>query len=189
MKNYNRDCEDAINNTKDVTVDVTKIYNGACSEIPLDFSLDVSEESTEYLFSENPSVKGRVYSKAVGRDNAESYVSLELSIRGQYTCLCARCAKELTKTLTIDAEYGVTRGLTEDCEEYVEAPDGILDVGEAARTLFFLELPARVLCKEDCQGLCPVCGADLNEGACSCKPVERGNRLSGLKKLLDNSEE
>lgn len=189
MKNHSERNESSSFARKDNTVDVTKLYNGAVSEVCLDFVLDTEEDGvSDYVYAEKPKVKAKVYRSAEGRDGAESYVSLDIEIEGQYTCLCARCAKELTKTLTIKDSFGVTRGSTEDCEEYVEAPDGLLDVGEAARTLFYLEQPTRVLCKEDCQGLCPVCGADLNKGTCSCKPVQKGNRLEGLKKLLDNSD-
>ena len=190
MKNHKDGNESSSFARKENTVDVTKLYNGAASEVCLDFELDAQQDTmSDYVYAENPKVKARVYRSAEGLDGAESYVSLDIEIEGQYTCLCARCAKELTKTLTIKDSFGVTRGQTEDCEEYVEAPDGLLDVGEAARTLFYLEQPARVLCQDDCRGLCPMCGTDLNKGTCSCKPVQKGNRLEGLKKLLDNSKE
>ena len=177
--------------TSDKTlVDVSKIYNGEVAQVKLSFDLEIEEGlCNEYVFEKSPLVEARVFEKARGRGNSESYVALEVNISGEYTCLCARCAKELTNTLCVNAEFGVTRRLTDDCEEYVEAPDGVLDVGEIARTLFYLELPQRVLCKDDCRGLCPVCGTDLNSSACSCKLPTSGNRLTGLKKLLDNSEE
>ena len=175
---------------KDTVIDVTKIYNGAVSEMNLDFALDIEEGSTDdYVFEDMPRVKAKIFEKAKGWDDNESYVALNLEVTGKYRCLCGRCAKELTKDLCVSAEYGVTRHLSDDAEEYVEAPEGLLDVGEIARTLFYLELPQRVLCKDDCQGLCPVCGTDLNLSTCSCKQVKKGNTLEGLKKLLDNYEE
>lgn len=176
--------------SKNTVVDVTKIYNGAVNEINLDFSLDIEEGTTDdYVFENAPDVCARIFEKARGRDENESYVALQIKVTGRYNCLCGRCAKELTKDLCVSAEYGVTRKLSEDSDEYVEAPEGLLDVGELARTLFYLELPQRVLCKDDCQGLCPVCGVDLNLSTCSCKQVKKGKGLEGLKKLLDNYEE
>lgn len=190
MKNHNGAENSAANAHGQKIADVSKIYNGTFSEINLSFELDIEENSTgEYEFSQKPHVKARVYEKARGRNNAESYVSVSIEIGGEYTCLCARCAKELKKTLCVSAEYGVTRKLADDNDEYVEAPEGLLDVSELARTLFYLELPQRVLCKDDCRGLCPMCGIDLNGATCSCKSPDRGNRLTGLKKLLDNYEE
>lgn len=170
--------------------DVTKIYNGTVSEISLSFALDIEENSTDdYVFEKAPAVEAKVYEKVRGKDANESYVALEIKIEGRYTGLCARCATETENQLCVSAEYGVTRHLGDDSDEYVEAPEGLLDVGELARTLFYLELPQRVLCKDDCKGLCPVCGVNLNLSTCSCKQVKKGKGLEGLKKLLDNYEE
>lgn len=172
------------------TVDVSKIYNGEKSEIEFDFDFQPENEAdNDLVFPESVKVKGKAYEKARGRNDNEGYVGLEICLTGKYITHCARCAKELTKTFDIKADYGVTRDTADDCEAYVEAPKGILDIDENARTLFYLNLPNRVLCREDCLGLCPVCGKDLNSGTCSCKPEDNANRLSGLKKLLDNKEE
>lgn len=178
------------NSTGRTVADVSKIYNGTVEEIRLCFELDIEEGSTDdYVFEKAPTVEARVYEKVRGKDANESYVALEIKIEGRYTCLCARCAKETENLLCVSAEYGVTRHLGDDSDEYVEAPEGLLDVGELARTLFYLELPQRVLCKDSCRGLCPVCGVDLNLSTCSCKQVKKGNGLKELKKLLDNYEE
>ena len=171
-------------------VDVSKIYNGTVSEVNLEFSLELEGgETDDYVFEEAPFVKAKVFEKARGRDESESYVALSLEVTGDYTGICARCANQVSEHLCINAEYGVTRNLNDDSDEYVEASDGLLDVGEIARTLLLLELPQRVLCKDDCKGLCPVCGTDLNLSTCSCKQVKKGGGLEGLKKLLDNYEE
>ena len=176
--------------SKNTVVDVTKIYNGVVNEINLDFDLCIEEGTTDdYVFENAPKVSARIFEKARGRDENESYVALSIKVIGTYSCVCGRCAKELTKDLCVSAEFGVTRKLSEDSDEYVEAPEGMLDVEELSRTLFYLELPQRVLCKDDCRGLCPVCGTDLNLSTCSCKQVKKGNGLEGLKKLLDNYEE
>lgn len=172
-------------------VDISRIYNGELSEIVLDFALEeVCKDSGDYEFEYEPSVHARVYEKARGRDGAEGYIVLDLKVEGKYTCQCARCAKELTKTLCIDETYGITRDEDNDSEDCVIAPNGVLDAEDVARSVFYLSLPQRELCKEDCLGLCPVCGIDLNGGTCSCnKTPDRGNRMTVLKKLLDNYEE
>ena len=62
---------------------------------------------------------------------------------------------------------------------------GRVDAGELARTAFILGMDTKTLCSEDCKGLCPRCGADLNLGPCSCKK-ETDPRLAVLAKLLEN---
>lgn len=189
MKNHSAEGNSAFpKGTK--KADISKIYNGEYSEIVLDFALDdVLQDENEYKFECAPTVHARIYEKAKGRGGAESYVALDLKIEGEYTCRCARCAKELTKTLYIDETYGVTRDEDNDSDEYVIAPMGMLDGEDIARSAFYLSLPPKVLCKEDCRGLCPVCGVDLNGSTCSCEMPDRGNRMTVLKKLLDNYQE
>ena len=64
---------------------------------------------------------------------------------------------------------------------------GTVDVGDLARTAFLLDMDTKPLCSEDCKGLCPRCGADLNLGPCSCGK-ETDPRLAVLAKLLENRE-
>ncbi len=174
------------NNASKYILDVSKIFNGSVPDISLEFDLVLDEKKVDGLvFDKAPHVKSRAFEKASGKGNAESYVALSIEIAGEYCGECARCAKDITKNLVVSREYGIARRLVDDSEEYIEAPDGVLDMEEIARTLFYLELPTRVLCKEDCLGLCSVCGTDLNVSTCSCKTVKRGNGLEGLKKLLD----
>ena len=60
-----------------------------------------------------------------------------------------------------------------------------LDVDKLIYGEILVNWPMKVLCKEDCKGVCQFCGANLNEGQCSCKkPVDP--RLEALKQLLDN---
>ncbi|GMV08345.1 MAG: hypothetical protein AMXMBFR55_00790 [Gemmatimonadota bacterium] len=53
----------------------------------------------------------------------------------------------------------------------IDARDYTLDLRPAVREQWLLAVPALVTCREDCKGLCPKCGADLNLGACSCAPT------------------
>ena len=55
----------------------------------------------------------------------------------------------------------------EENDEIVLLEDGMVDVGDLARTAFILDMDTKTLCSEDCKGLCPRCGADLNLGPVS----------------------
>jgi uncharacterized protein len=67
--------------------------------------------------------------------------------------------------------------------------DGLLDVTEMLREQFQLALPMKPLCTDDCRGLCPQCGANLNRVTCDCDPRWEDPRLAALKGLLDRSKE
>jgi uncharacterized protein len=60
----------------------------------------------------------------------------------------------------------------------------ILDLTEAVRQYALLAIPMKPLCRQDCAGLCPTCGHNLNQGGCSCPPQGLDPRLSRLSKLL-----
>jgi len=57
------------------------------------------------------------------------------------------------------------------------------------REQILLALPSRRLCREECKGLCPTCGADLNAGRCDCEQREVDPRWSALAELKDKSRE
>ena len=65
-----------------------------------------------------------------------------------------------------------------------------LDLRPAVREQWLLSVPAYVLCRDDCKGLCPSCGADLNRGACTCPPQEtRDPRWDALRKLESDRDD
>ena len=107
---------------------------------------------------------------------------------------CDRCGKPLIVPKKVAFEHMLAEELANeeeaDDDEIVLLQDGHVDVEDLARTAFILGMDTKILCSEDCKGLCPVCGADLNQGPCSCKK-ETDPRLAVLAKLLqqDKSEE
>jgi len=62
-----------------------------------------------------------------------------------------------------------------------------IDLGQLMREQFYLALPMKPLCRDDCRGLCPLCGTNLNRGACDCKREWDDPRLAALKKLKAES--
>ena len=73
-------------------------------------------------------------------------------------------------------------------DSYVMIRDGKLDVDEALREELLMCFPMRLLCDEDCPGLCPKCGKPKKEGDCGCPEKEIDPRLAVLKNWLDKSE-
>ena len=67
--------------------------------------------------------------------------------------------------------------------------EGLLDVTELLREQFQLALPMKPLCREDCRGLCPTCGTNLNQTRCGCAAKWEDPRLAPLKSLLNGKTE
>lgn len=106
-------------------------------------------------------------------------VSVRGSVQSRAHVECARCLKELDLLLEAPMVlYAERTGSTSreeqdqlERDDYMLFHDGRrLDLRETVRELLLLELPITPLCREDCPGLCPKCGADLSLGPCGCGP-------------------
>ena len=112
---------------------------------------------------------------------------MELTLQAKSTldAVCDRCGKAFLQEKEVPFTCMLAEELqSEDHDEIVPLEDGTVDVGELARTAFILGMDTKTLCSEDCKGLCPRCGVDLNLGPCSCKK-ETDPRLAVLAKLLE----
>jgi len=108
---------------------------------------------------------------------------------------CTRCLKKFTTVIpvpirelfypTIDVETGVpVPSPVDDDLSYPIDHNHVLDLREAIRQNLLLALPMKALCRENCAGLCPQCGQDLNEGSCDCVFEVEDDRFSSLRQLL-----
>lgn len=111
------------------------------------------------------------------------------SVRTQMDVPCRRCLNTVKQPVdeTLDLLFVASEaGEEEDLggEVYPLPVRGMeLDLAEAIREQLILRTPEYALCSEDCKGLCPRCGADLNLGSCNCVPEEAPSPWDVLKKL------
>lgn len=114
---------------------------------------------------------------------------VELSFRASYLLhtICSRCLQEGQKQCEQLFTHKLAGELNDqDNDEYVLVENFKLDLDELAASDILLELPIKTLCREDCKGLCPKCGANLNETDCGCDTRQFDPRLEALRKLLEN---
>lgn len=124
--------------------------------------------------------------------NSAGYLRLESDLTLRYRTACARCAAELERTLHIPVTRDVAvRGQLqdEDTDDYLIVDSEKLDLEPLAVEELYLGLPMRELCSEDCRGLCPKCGKNLNEGPCSCPEREPDPRFAILSKWSEKNKE
>ena len=113
---------------------------------------------------------------SLGLDRTGDLVSVRGLIRSAARLECVRCLRAfdlpVIVEVTIVADRAGGRGRLEaalDADDHMMFHDGRqLDLREEAREALLLELPITPHCREDCAGLCPGCGADLNDGPCGC---------------------
>jgi uncharacterized protein len=88
---------------------------------------------------------------------------------------CRRCLAETTVPVSDDVQLIFAQSGEDEAEEddvvVIPASERELDLRPAMREEWLLAVPAFALCREDCRGLCPSCGADRNTGDCTCLPT------------------
>jgi uncharacterized protein len=100
---------------------------------------------------------------------------------------CARCLEPLAVDVEADvAELYAEPGQDSEVEEGYEIRDGVIDLDHLVRDALLPRIPVAPRCREDCRGLCPSCGSNLNEGDCDCEPDDRDLRWSALEGLRLN---
>ena len=168
-----------------MTIDVKPLLRGEVKSIKLDYTLPVELDGIR--FEEEAHVVGEILDRA-------GYMRLTLKLSVPYAAECARCLDEVRGFFEEDFERTVvTKGsvsdeeLDENVDEYAVINDnGELDVDEEVAETIVLAFPKKILCDEDCQGLCPKCGKRKKDGDCGCITKEIDPRLAILQKLLDN---
>ncbi len=84
---------------------------------------------------------------------------------------CRRCAGEASGVLEARVDERFRPGAGPEDEEDYPLDDDVIDLAPLVRDAVVLELPLAPLCRDDCAGLCPVCGEDRNVTACTCQPA------------------
>ena len=108
--------------------------------------------------------------------------SIETRIHGT----CDRCATDFDRDVNFPIDVVLVTELAneENEDEWVFPLEGdSADLDDIVRTVFVLNLDSKLLCSEDCQGLCHRCGKNLNDGPCNCQK-ELDPRFAALKQLL-----
>ncbi|MGD9518055.1 MAG: DUF177 domain-containing protein [Armatimonadota bacterium] len=146
-------------------------------------------EGTGETFASN--VEGEIALVPAGRT-----IMAQGEVRVTVRLECARCLAFHDTELQITVERECSLEQIDDPEAYSESGDDLppipilsgdeIDLSELVRQLVIISLPPRSLCRPDCRGLCPQCGADLNEGPCKCEAEEVDPRLAPLKALLED---
>ncbi len=162
-------------------IDVSSALRGEVREIAFDYLTDAPENLPDVIFTDRVHIKGKF-------SNLSGYMSISLTATLPYTTHCARCFKDVSGIFSLDFEKPVAVKGTlsdEDSDDYLFVKKGLIDPDPVLLEAMMLEFPMVFLCKEDCKGLCPKCGKDLNEGECGCPKKEIDPRLAILGKLLD----
>ena len=128
----------------------------------------------------------------------EKGVLADADVHGDLLVECSRCLTETSVPLhfpfseefyqTVVVTTGAALPKPEEPDTFLIDEAHKLDLADPMREYALVNVPMLTLCRPDCKGLCPECGANLNEGDCGHGVEEPDDRLAVLKQLLDRSE-
>jgi DUF177 domain-containing protein len=101
--------------------------------------------------------------------------------------ICRRCSTPVLGMSVVEVAERFVEGSAPDDEDAYPIDHDEVDLAPLARDAILLDLPLAPLCRPDCAGLCPRCGADRNEESCDC-PAETDPRWAMLDRLRFDSE-
>ncbi len=153
-------------------LDVKKVF--LCDSISIDTKIDLKLLSQDSDFTPI-TLKGEISNKAgIVYFNYNVCFSLQLQ--------CDRCLQQFNKDYNLNFSQILVNFDTEN-DEYIQLEDYKLNVEEVILTDVLLTLPSKILCSEDCKGLCSKCGKNLNLGNCGCIEKKIDPRLQVLSQL------
>lgn len=156
--------------------------------------IDLIGQEVAFEFKANPEdigpiakdckVQGPIIVKGTAINTGVDFC-VEGKINCTLSCICDRCLSDFTTS----NQYEFEEEFSQD-EDFAKAKEinffngDIIDIGDLVRDIVISAQPIRYLCSEDCKGLCPVCGANLNKTECNCNRESVDPRLAILQDLL-----
>ena len=120
--------------------------------------------------------------------NVDGAIKVEADGEIEVFMSCDRCVKDVKEDIDfILDEVFVASGNAQEGDETYSG--SVIDLTGAVKKSILSSLPMKVLCSEDCKGLCPQCGKDLNTGECGCKTEHIDPRFESLRSLFKVDEE
>lgn len=168
-------------------VDLSSVIKVTGAEVKLSSTVgfgDAEFLGETYRFIEPLKVEGRVY------NNGQS-LTLEANVSGRMVTECARCLDEVEA----DVEFSVHELLSQREEGADEDEDIILfdgyeiELDDIIADHFLMNISGRYLCSDNCKGLCPVCGQNLNHGECDCDNEYIDPRWQALADIINQTKE
>ncbi len=169
-----------------VILTISQIIGKTGESMEVSFSENV-ENTMGYpdvvCFSEPVVIKGVL-------TNTKKGILFEADGNTEAVYLCSRCLERVKVPIQFNInEMFYPSGSVENEKEAETFCDDEMDLTDVIQRSILENLPMKVVCKEECKGLCPKCGKNLNEGDCDCNDTEFDPRLESLRTLFNIDEE
>ena len=123
---------------------------------------------------------------------------LTAELESTIVCSCSRCLSEFEQLIhmsiddeylpTVDVASGAKLNYTNEDGNFLIDQGHVIDMAEAVRQYFTLNLPMKPVCGENCEGICLTCGVNLNEASCTCDKMRGDARWDALLELVSAND-
>ncbi|QEK12015.1 DUF177 domain-containing protein [Crassaminicella thermophila] len=163
-------------------VNLTELVEGQKKE--LDLEVEAKIENIGYFGDEIPLVAPVVFKGKIYNANGEIYIEGIVESTGEFSCY--RCLEKFQKKIIgeIHEKLIYESSPQAEIEEYFIIKNNMINISEIMENVLISALPMKIVCDEQCRGLCLVCGENLNKHQCNCEKDEIDPRLAKLKDLL-----
>lgn len=163
-------------------LDIGALFTGERKSLPIDCILDFSDFEFRYNhpFAHPVTVRGEVSESA-------GVVSLKATVDILYRFHCDRCLDMTEQPMQIPIEHVLVRSKSDENDiDSVKVDNSRLLLDDVVIEDLLLYLPQKNLCSEDCRGICPKCGRNLNRESCDCKSNDFDPRFDILKQFIQS---
>ena len=171
-------------------IDISKVVKSINKEVSEEVSIELT--SFESRLGDFPILqKSPVVLTITNQENKTLFIRGAVDVT--LSIPCGRCLEEVPTQICfdIDKKLDINDGILVDDE--MEENDYLigfeLDVDKLVYAEILVNWPMRVLCKEDCEGICKVCGANLNKGDCGCQRTELDPRMAAIQDIFSKFKE
>ncbi len=165
----------------DLVLGLKRVFDNPGDSLPFEFEMDLSEgfHAGRHPIPDPVHIQGKV-------ENRAGIVTLGYLATFTLNTLCDRCLTPIVRPYSLHFEHVlVEERFNEEDDELIVCQDASLELDDLIASDIFLELPITILCRDDCKGLCPICGTNLNESSCGCVTKQVDPRLAVLQQLLE----
>ena len=171
-------------------IDISKVVKSINKEVSEEVSIELT--SFESRLGDFPILqKSPVVLTITNQENKTLFIRGSVDVT--LSIPCGRCLEEVPTQICFDIDKKLDINESVLLDDEMEENDYLigfeLDVDKLVYAEILVNWPMKVLCKEDCEGICKVCGANLNKGDCGCQRTELDPRMAAIQDIFSKFKE
>jgi len=162
-------------------IDISKLLASEGSSVQVEKSLELDSD----LFSDSGIILNAPVNVSGDIKSVSGMLYMTMCVNTQFVAQCSRCLSDTTQELSFTInEVFAKPELENENDDVIILDSNEIDLWDIVVQSLSCSLPLTSLCSEDCKGLCPICGCNLNVDVCNCEVEDIDPRLAVLKDFL-----